>query len=160
MTDSNIRNQDENYNLITNLKYMFYYEISLKIGSQMIQGGFYNSISYNKNVIIKFFREKFAILSSIFFSDNSFINDINNKSIDISFENYVYGIKNNIKKNDYTYNTKIEILNILSFLLNNYLDYEMINPEIKIFFIDLFELIIINPDNPINENIKNISIFL
>jgi hypothetical protein len=136
---------------------MFYYEISLKIGGQTPQNGFYNSISFNKNVILKFFKEKFSTLSNIFFYEDYIIENVNDDSMDICFENYI-SPHNKAKGGDmetYHMKTRIEVLNILSFLLDNYQDHEIINPDIKKFICDLIDALIENQDNII-DNIKQI----
>jgi hypothetical protein len=143
--------------MIINLKYMFYYEISLKIGSQIMQGGFYNSISFNKNIILKFFKEKFSTLSDLFFYEDNKIEEVDENAMDVCFENYILP-SNKSKGGDmdsFHMKTRIEILNILSFLLDNYQDNEIINPDIKKFICDLLDVMIDNQDKLI-ENIKQI----
>jgi len=161
LIDSSNRNSEENYNLITNLKFIFYYEISLNslrsssIGNPL--NSFFNSLTYDCNVILKFFREKFSVLTSIFFSDENLIESILNKKIDknfdmdVCFETYITGKggkfitdmnKNSSLTNDHNslVKTKIEILNILSFLLNTFNDTEIINMDIKKFILDLMDI--------------------
>lgn len=172
LIDSSNRNSDENYNLITNLKFIFYYEISLNSlhNSNLATGNsFYNSLSHDCYVIMKFFREKFSVLTSIFFSDEILIENImdrkdlnrSNKEefyndMDVCFETYISGkgkfntgkyigddkfSKNFQNSNDIHLKTKIEILNILSFLLNTYNDTEIINMDIKKFILDLIDIL-------------------
>jgi hypothetical protein len=150
LNDNINRKNEENYNLITNLKFMFYYEISLNVGSQIQHGNFYNSLSYNKNVILRFFREKFNIMRDIFFSDDSVLN---NSDMDICFENYINTKKVICEKN---LSTKLEILNILVFLIDNYLDHEILNYDIRRFIIELMDIVVECKENKLIENIKQI----
>lgn len=171
LLDSSNRKLEENYNLIMNLKFIFYYEISLKISSQVSQSSFYNSISFQKNVIRKFFMEKFNVLSSIFFSDEHIVEKLLKKEdidIDMCFENY---LKQNIKsisnkvieENSEKYiihtKTRVEILNIFSFLIDNYQDHEIISNDIKKFVLELFDILLEGKENiTLLENIKQICI--
>jgi hypothetical protein len=155
MNDCSNRNSEENLNLMTNLKYIFYYEMSLK-SSQNFQKSsyFYDSLSYDCTIILKFFKNKFSILSSIFFSNESLIENIlqnlNTVEMDIYYENYikVYAKDteiDNIKlegKNGIHLKTKIEILNTLSFLINSFNDYDIVSQDIIKFILDLFDCLV------------------
>jgi hypothetical protein len=140
---------------------MFYYEISLKIGTQIQQSAFYNSLSYNKNVILKFLRENFSFLTNIFFTDNSLEENTKAvKNMDICFEDYVYNTKDqyvSTNNNETLIKIKKEILNILSFLIDNYQEYDSLHFEIKKIMTELLDLVInTEADIPYIENIKQI----
>ncbi len=146
---------------------------------------FYDSLSYDSTIILKFFREKFSILSSIFFSDEILIENILSKRLsekglnsenfdmDICFETYInktyllshsqsnteenLNLTPNISDDKIHSRTKIEILNILSFLLNTYTDVEIINHDISKFICDLMETLVERRESCIIlENISNI----
>jgi hypothetical protein len=123
---------------------MFYYEMSLNVGSQVQHGNFYNSLSYNKNVILRFFRDKFSILSNIFFTNDTVHLE---SDMDICFDNYISNTRGQVAGDSRHFNTKKEILNILVFLIDNYQDNEILNYDVRKFIIELIDLVIENREN-------------
>jgi hypothetical protein len=155
MKDCSNRNPEENFNLMTNLKYIFYYEMSLKSSHNFRNNSvFYDSLSYDCTVILKFFKNKFSILSSIFFSNESLIEKIlenlSNVEMDICYENYIKESNRDTEIDDIKYKekdkihlkTKIEILNTLSFLINSFNDFDIVNQDIIKFILDLFDCLV------------------
>ena len=194
--------------MIKNLKNIFYYEVSLN--SNNPQGNdwenknlnssksmFYNSLSSNGDIILKFLREKFVILIKSFFLspnppkncnfsiyDNLEItkeglleenmNILNSSTLDLDgkFENFVKNssnsnlnynligknLENNKNNKNYSLNVKIEIINILSFIIRTYQDNDLINSEISKFIIDLVDIYFNKKEHPdLLENIQNLS---
>jgi hypothetical protein len=141
---------------------MFYYELSLNVGTQVRDNNFYNSLSYNKNVILKFFRDKFSILSNIFFSDDTAIDKLDTE-MDICFDNFISNTRGQVTTNTISmqFRTKIEILNILAFLIDNYEDHERVNYDIRKFIIELIDIVVYNREGiQLIEKIKQICKFL
>lgn len=147
---------------MTNLKYIFYYEISIKSSQNQNKNSvFYDSLSYDCTIILKFFKNKFPILSSIFFSNESLIENIldnlDQVEIDTCYENYIKFNSNfensdknkSLDKERIHFKTKIEILNILSFLVNSYSENDLISQEIIKFIIDLFDCLINKSEEPL-----------
>lgn len=99
-------NITEVYNIITNLKYILAKEITNKQRNQdklVVKNDysslFYNNISHRYNFVIKFFYERFNIFSTIFFSREYLIENLdihNNDKDEKLFTDYIRSNTSNI----------------------------------------------------------------
>jgi hypothetical protein len=164
---ANELNEEKNLHFLKNLKFMFYYETPNDIQAQQKKefiSTFYDSISYNSQTLLKYFKEKFAMLINVFNSDERQVfKGGDRKEMDICFETYIQTYhkestsntkinKNQKEVNSIHLKISMEILKILSFLLQTYEEKQIINNEIIEFTVELIDKYI--DDYEINNNEK------
>lgn len=144
----------ENYYLILNLKYIFYYEVSTINQKQNNQ---YNNFGYIDGIeVFDFFKNNFNFLSKILFRT---FNENRQNILEGEIENtskYFTNMNNGDKIED---SINIEILNIFYILLSNLKENEIISSDINNFIIKLTN-IYLNNDFRLSKHknyMKNIS---
>lgn len=116
LTDSSKRNYNENYNLIVNLKCLYYFEAPSSSKNQTnnsLSNSFVNTLTFNLKVILNFFIEKFNVLVSIFFSNDCMLEVLTKErkyeEMDKVFEDYLFGSKTGSQNNVTKSTNKMDI---------------------------------------------------
>ena len=148
------------FNLIKNLKNIFYYELSKTQKTNQNQNNVFDSLTYDYSEIIPFFKENFPIFINFFFSHSMKSSLSNGMDIDEQFDNFMNNKVNETQKaielDSTDINIKIEILNIYSIIINSFNKDERVSHDIIKFTLDIIDQYVLNTieNNPLIVHIK------